>query len=357
MKITLERYFYPVGQGLCCHERIHGFNLVYDCGSRIQEQPDKDICESVKSFFDGNEIDVLILSHFHYDHTNMLDVLIDAKIKIKKIIIPYIDKAEYNILRYIDGNCNIKLLNSALEERGYQDIDVIHLKEDFQSLEDLNLLPDVLKSFWKYEIYNYQYITKSKEFKDKVIKEKLDYGQLSDPVYVSTNNKKLKDIYESIGGLNEQSSVLFSYPKEANRYCTYTSYKICRPKKNGLRDCFFVKNTDERCRFSNNCDAKIAPGCIFFGDYPVKYTRKFDQISENVKKLLSEYVIGTIQFPHHGSSTGLNEKIIRSEMEYIFSFGIGNIYRHPNKNAVQSVVYKGNCPVFVTDYCGYKQMF
>ena len=358
-RVILKRYFYPVGQGLCCREEFllengEKFNLVYDCGSGISESPDDDVVNQISSYFAGCDIDVLFFSHFHNDHTNLLKTLVESGIKIRKIILPLIDLAEYNILKEIDGHCNDALLKVALEGDRIFGIDVHRLLGRSELLSDSDIFNKISR-FWNYETFNYQFITKSKEFLSK-LKPNINPKKLFSANFVLANKAKLKEIYESIGSVNEQSTVLFSYPKKDyvvnfdsfSRKITGDIGKECF--NNMYYDYTFRK---EYCEHSYNFLKRA--GAIFFGDYTVKYVRNYNDISRLFTSVIDK--IGTIQFPHHGSKTGLNKKIIHSYKEYIFCFGIGNIYRHPNLDSVKSVVFSHSYPIFVTDFCSYMQFF
>ena len=121
-KIKLERYFYPVGQGLCCREQFiledgRKFNLVYDCGGssytsgrcfelkksnygkKSERYPYPCVREFIKKELNGVIINALYISHLHDDHINILPFL-ESVCKVDNIILPYFSPKDivYNLL-------------------------------------------------------------------------------------------------------------------------------------------------------------------------------------------------------------------------------------------------------------------
>ncbi len=85
--------FYPVGHGLftfmALHSSDYNFNIVFDCGSHIicREALEKSLndflAEKVK------KIDLLVISHLHYDHVSGLVKLL-SEVKVDTVVLPYI---------------------------------------------------------------------------------------------------------------------------------------------------------------------------------------------------------------------------------------------------------------------------
>jgi hypothetical protein len=82
---------WPVGQGLFTHADIwvggNSFRVVYDCGTFCSHK----VIGS--SFFDplaGRDVDLLVISHFHWDHISRIPQLMDAAGKVKEVWIPYL---------------------------------------------------------------------------------------------------------------------------------------------------------------------------------------------------------------------------------------------------------------------------
>lgn len=81
----MTRTFHSVGQGAFYTEVYDGFNVVYDCGSSTGHNLVTN--EIKKEFHEKEKIDLLFISHFHEDHINGLDFLLDY-CDVKYIILP-----------------------------------------------------------------------------------------------------------------------------------------------------------------------------------------------------------------------------------------------------------------------------
>lgn len=87
----MERIFHPIGHGAFYTERFYEddndaplFTAVYDCGSFSYEQL-KDIIDT--TFKEGDKINLLFISHFHFDHISMVQYL-KSRCDIDYIIVP-----------------------------------------------------------------------------------------------------------------------------------------------------------------------------------------------------------------------------------------------------------------------------
>ena len=75
----MERIFHPIGHGAFYTERFYEngnddplFAAVYDCGSFSYGQL-KEIIDT--TFKEGDKINLLFISHFHFDHISMVQHL------------------------------------------------------------------------------------------------------------------------------------------------------------------------------------------------------------------------------------------------------------------------------------------
>jgi len=84
--------FHPVGQGLFYSGQINDFHFVYDCGAR----PGKQYAQAALASYKAPDapLDLLIISHFHEDHTNAVEDLLRKVRGVKEVIIPYLFPAE-----------------------------------------------------------------------------------------------------------------------------------------------------------------------------------------------------------------------------------------------------------------------
>ncbi len=99
---------YPVGQGLFTSlsytptvggsRRCGRFKMIYDCGSgrsgRIPKSLKRSIDELLKHDLGAfNSVDVLVLSHFHWDHVSGLPILL-SQVEVEEVLMPYFTPCE-----------------------------------------------------------------------------------------------------------------------------------------------------------------------------------------------------------------------------------------------------------------------
>jgi len=103
MHIKSKFCFFKAGQGLFyggkiyCRESKQVFTIVYDCGTsgRISNLYEEiDYFKRMNYYLEKDKedkIDLLFISHLHYDHVSGIKHLLE-KFKVENIILPYIDK-------------------------------------------------------------------------------------------------------------------------------------------------------------------------------------------------------------------------------------------------------------------------
>lgn len=120
MEISVERYHYPVGQGIFSAQIIRAdeerYVCVYDCGSASGKrnipmyanelyeklEPDKINKKGKKT------IDLLVISHLDRDHVNGVPELMEI-FNVRKIVIPYMSKIEKIIFAWTELNAGDEL--------------------------------------------------------------------------------------------------------------------------------------------------------------------------------------------------------------------------------------------------------
>jgi hypothetical protein len=377
MKITLERYFYPVGHGLCCRESFISdngkeFNLVYDCGSLFsyrERYPRKFISRRIEQYFKDVKIDVLYISHFHKDHINLLSYIEKSKgCSIKNIVLPYLTKEDL-LLTVIDkqvaadkrtkqlllkatgdaedsGETKYYLIPSFFSDKEEGDKEKIDVIEDNENIihngkNILEIIPgsssfhSKILEFWNFLPYN-----NTKEQGGSVynilINELKTHNINPDNVKDIVNNMdKIREIYDSLWKsdkikkitLNEQSTLLMSLPE-------VTSMKSCH-----------VQNK------KYISEEKIL-GCLYFGDYPAKET----PLPEKIEELIAAFLpcFGTIQIPHHGARNGELPKYCYYDKKCVVSCKLDD-KNHPNKEIVYRIISNGGILVEVKEDTGYFQ--
>lgn len=216
--------FHPVGHGLFYSGTIKNlytqnqYSFIYDCGGHT-----KNIVNlAIQNADLPEEIDLLIISHFHADHIKGVLELIKRKITIKTVVLPYLDQTS-------------KILyTAALADEKY-DLQMSELEE--------------LKKF----------IANPKEF----------FGDKTEVYFISNNTKKnpseIKDVDES---KNQKEGFHFDWtnckpdkkdkvPCNANYGSPIWSFHFFMPKKNpnfsNLQK-FFKDNKITRKNAINNWD-------------------------------------------------------------------------------------------------------
>lgn len=103
MNFTFKQKFHAVGQGLFYSSSLSKdnvtANIVFDCGSDKIDFINREVTAYK---LEVKEIDLLILSHLHYDHVSGLDELL-KDMKVKTVVLPYLNKYERILLQIENG--------------------------------------------------------------------------------------------------------------------------------------------------------------------------------------------------------------------------------------------------------------
>lgn len=87
----IDYTLWPVGQGLFSHADLwvggRPFRLVYDCGTFNSQ---KQIGAAFLAPMAGRKVDLLVVSHFHWDHISRIPQLLDAAGGAAEVWIPYL---------------------------------------------------------------------------------------------------------------------------------------------------------------------------------------------------------------------------------------------------------------------------
>ena len=352
MSIKLMRTFLPVGQGACYLEEFTlgsfpnnpHFVMMYDCGSSTKDFA-KDVLK--KELENISKVDLLIISHFHEDHVNLLPYLKQIGIKVKTIWIPYYDQETKKALSF-DSRIEQKLLEDPKKYltglfEGIRIVPIESFGERLNNAESIleysqkaygNVFPAFLQKVWLYIPYNYNYQIRVRAFQQELQKFRLEWDKLSDVNYINTHKKQIKKCYQKISSLNEQSLVVFSVSQ--------SQIRCLRPLPNCCWRSFL-----HPYRYR-----KIS--CLFLGDYNAQ-----DDWSPQLDYLFGNYQqqLGVIQVPHHGSRKNFKDKLLLPEVIYPVSFGFGNQYRHPSAETLSKILQADGFPILVSQRRGYKETF
>ena len=363
--MVVSRIIHPVGQGAFYTERISingkTYNVVYDCGSTTAYKVNrgKPILEAeIKTFYGKNEnIDLLFISHFDYDHVNGLKYLKDH-CNIKRVIMPLIPTAaRWIYLSQLDDDLQLLMTNPAEFFGGTTKISKVRYTngEDVSREDDMYLndeegadIPAIIssgtkikfRSFsdWCYIPFNFDEDARYKKLIDLIADHGLELDKLlnGNVEYIITERAKINKAYQNIvkksGSSNESSLIVYSGPISVKHEYIKKYNFIC----NG--SCI-ARRIHYGCNMIPFIRKRVA--CLYLGDTDLNQTSGGCGIIEAIYLNLGDvrHNIGTIQVPHHGSEKNFNDDILlhSSPNLYFASFGKQNPYGHPSYRVVEDI--------------------
>lgn len=359
------RTFHPVGQGAFYSERHENFNVVYDCGTEYPKRTDKGIKRTVETAFrKEEEIDILLISHFDFDHVGHIGTLRDSVKKIKKVVLPLLHNDTKILLSSFykglgEDNVSALILNSQEFFEEETTIIEVELSENTETQVSDDLEPieidslnsnkqiqsgtKIKKTFngyeWVYIPYNYDYKSRGSVLEDELTKAGFDVDKMkNDANYSLTesiiNRKKLRKIYDTLTGkINENSMVVYSgiiqYPNSKFRIYGLFHNLCC------MDDYFHYRF------WRGHINDKIS--CIYTGDTDLKVVK--------IKVIFAKYwdSVGMIQIPHHGDIKSFHTDILDFPKLCPISAGKNNTYGHPSDKVVIDILSHNSCPILVTE--------
>lgn len=340
----LIRTFHPVGQGAFyteTHQDQKCFsNIIYDCGSKTPSINLKEIVEQVITTM-YHSIDILFISHFHADHINGIQYLIECLKKKKKIIqhvvIPFMTEEHKLLIKLYNtyspnssGNSYNVLIdhpNTFFEGStihtvmpiGYESESELNRSNSINSGEPF--MPDILKEHapnWHFIPFNYCHDERINAFKKELKKNGVDYSKLSNEGYILKNQQKITKACSKVrpGDVNSNSLIVFSGP--------------------------FKDDT-----------SSAQPSCLYTGDANLKNKHLISDLQRKIGKDYSS--LGCIQIPHHGSKDNFSAQVysgITSLPVSVISCGISNQYGHPSDKVVKSVGLHSSALHIITENKG-----
>ena len=361
----IQRIFHTIGQGAFYSERHKNINIVYDCGNwKNTKLADKVVKQS---FNKNDEIDILFISHFDYDHVSKIPTLKKHVKKIKNVVLPLLHDNERILLSnfYRILGLNILTLINNPEKYFGEETKIIYVRPSDNNESPINdnvepqNLDTIDKSKGKFKIdsgfkititglnnwvfipYNHNYTSNHNDLITHLKKAKFDITKLtSHPNYtldeiikdVSVSKAKggkiFKDIYDRLNGkINQNSMFLYSGPIQKDKY---------------HKDCFLGNFHRYFYHCYHNFDNKV--GCIYTGDGDLNIV--------NIKSIFKYYWenVGTIQIPHHGDIKSFNMKIF-DDKHYCCPISVGKDkpYGHPSDKVIADILSSRSCPIKVTE--------
>ncbi|KPH91734.1 hypothetical protein AMS57_06510 [Pseudoalteromonas undina] len=356
------RTFHPVGQGGFYSERHNNFNIVYDCGA-IPVSNAKAVVQAAFSKVD--DIDILFISHFDYDHVSAISTLQKAVRNIKQVVLPLLDEEHKNLLININRSLSqniIKLISNPQSFFG-KNTDIIYVRpeneeqdevnnERFYDLREIPYYKDKESGRieidsgsklsigghfrWVFVPYNYLNKVRSSQLINELSKANFNVSLLKDDSTYTLKNiatpakrRALKQVYSRLdGNVNENSMLVYSGPERVNED---GSWCMCD-------ECY------DDCPLPRYCSRKV--GCIYTGDC--------DLNKVDLSKVYSDFILntGVIQIPHHGSKHNFLLNSFREFWPYILcpiSFGTKNKHGHPAAHVINELSQHGFRPLLINE--------
>jgi len=401
--IEFKTVFRGVGQGLFYTGKIGNFNFVYDCGSNQK----RDLMRAIELYkrdmrphedTSRRRINLLIVSHFHYDHTNGLDKLLED-VELEDVVIPYFTPIERLILALRRKNLPEwysdwypELLRNPVsffliekkarrviiigregreglpEYKGPSRDEKVDFEEmpDDEKLKKLILMNDpswekfmkdgrlLVKNHnipfvllgWIFRFFNYKPEEKNmRRFQNCIDSKGIKPSNstfiedIKDAITDSSKRIELKSCYNHLHrDLNNTSLVVYHGPlgKYKCKFHVSSKYGLLFDGNQNL----CISTTSRPCSFSNENQM----GQFLTGD--INLNHDYGQIKTHYHNLLNRTSI--CQIPHHGSWKNWNRTFLE-ELEncghWVASSGFSIQYGHPHISIVRDIISK-NCSFY-----------
>lgn len=360
----IQRIFHPIGQGAFYSEKHDKYNIVFDCGN----WKDTKLADKVvkQAFSEEDEIEVLFISHFDFDHVSKISTLKNHVKQINNVVLPLLHQKEKNILSNVYRILGFDILTLINNPQSYfgestklifvspseGDEIVINENTEPQNINDLlnnenerieiqsGQLLSLSNSYdWVFVPYNHEYKNKNKQLITELTNEGFNCNRLTnEPGYVldeiikdlgltkKQGGKKFKAIYDRLcGGINQNSMILYSGPLRSQSYHKYCQNSNCWG---------FI--------YSRLCSYDRV-GCVYTGDINLN--------AVNIKSILNFLWknVGTIQIPHHGDIKSFDKLVLEKGFCCPISYGTNNSYGHPSTKIIGEILNHHSCPISVTE--------
>lgn len=368
------RQQWAVGKGFFHTATVVGNNAIYryiyDCGGSSKKTVTAKI-DQYKANEEleerNNEIDMLIISHFHADHINGLVHLFE-KFKIKKLVIPYLhedakltafaqlvvnDPDNWQQLSGLiinpsqwltEHNSEAQLFEISDEgnsdnNAGIPENGISLGNPGIRNHSSLGKIISNNNEFWNFKFY----VQNSKSLISKIVpslekefsmtKKELQ-EKLTNPSWIKDNLEKIKTVYkQQCDGcdVNITTLCMYSGPVNLSRLHRYSS---------SLQYC--------GCSRYWHFYPRYVLGWIGTGDAKLKDAQNFTNFEKHFKDQLQQ--ADTITIPHHGSKGDYNSKLGDFGLQHIIT---ANHFtdpkgKHPATDVMLNLRTKSHCVHVVT---------
>lgn len=261
------------------------------------------------------ELKACILST--YEDKDLYDIVLNPK--------EYFDGAKIILIEPATGEDN----NNYAEEMPRYSIENL---KDGQRIESGKEISVPNSADWIFIPYNYDDGTKrkliTKLFKETFEDDKdFDIDNIANSLSKQHICRKIRDIYKNkgIGGTNKNSLLMYSGPIK--------------------NDTHYIKRCNQKPCFHFHHFRFCCAGCIYTGDATLDYN-----ILTWIRKIKTNFEVGTIQIPHHGSLKSFKISILDGGLFYcVISVGKDNTHKHPSCKVLADILLKDCYPIQVTN--------
>lgn len=351
---------YAVGQGGFYAGQIgDNFNFIYDCGaSKPKGSLETAIDNYISKFNKTNIIDLLILSHFDYDHISGVPILIKKNnFTIKKLVIPYLgpksflfwefifhfysinlEKIEEIILIMNDDNYSDEDDNDNDNNDNYKRITVSNQFMKIANVIKNQKLPIVA---WNFKFFNTSNL-KGIDSMIKKLEENLSNALSKSGKVNSTDKISAIDILKILG-LNEIKKIYELSFENKNKnnisLCLYHSpFNRLVQEVQVTHGIFY--NT--KLNNFNKLMTHSTVGTLLTGDFSFKTKKRYNEFLtwfSSIYNVNSDILF--MDLPHHGSKYNWNNDFLRhlnKDRVYIFgNASISNNYHHPSPEVIEAI--------------------